>query len=172
MKKQTELQKLLEKGFRVQISEMVDPDTNFSYFNHSDETKVIVVHPLSYSYLAYSDPFEAHAENMKWINRRIEEQAAEASKRLDDMVYQMDHKHDPVLVQFPNVGVTVEENGDGTYSFNFDSRMTTEDLNHLLVVAEEAEGAFRIPDEKRLSFLTLKDKLHRDPTFDELMRGY
>lgn len=116
----TQLQKLMDDGYTVMTSEMIDPDRVFYIHDEaqSDETLgTLVVHPLNYSYLAYEDPFEAHAKNMERIYSDIETSAEKAYSRLNRMVDEMNKKNAPRVVTFmPNVEVA--ENEDGSFSFN------------------------------------------------------
>lgn len=119
----TKLTELLNEGYRVQVSELVDssPGAVFSYTEPGydwdrEEHRTLVFHPLNYSYVAYDDPFIAHEQNMKRIYAQIEKSYSDALKRLDDMVYEMEHKHDPRIITFL-YGTEVIENPDGSYTF-------------------------------------------------------
>lgn len=111
----TKLRELLDKGYTVMQSDLVQPGTHVTY--DTEEATVIAVNPWDYPYLDFENPFDAHGYNMAKIYTRIERMADEALERLDKMVDEMNRKHDPRVVSFfPNVEVT--ENEDGSFSFN------------------------------------------------------
>lgn len=108
------LREMLDKGWTVKISPIVNPDEVFTYEDPESGHVTVGVHPLTYSYLAY--PWqEAHEINKKLIQQKIDAMAADASKRLDAMVDYMNKKHDPVQLVFMP-GVEVEEK-DGLFTF-------------------------------------------------------
>lgn len=113
----TRLTELMSQGYAIQISEMVTPGTVFPMADPAVEGKVtLVFHPFDYSYISNDDIFVAHEINMLRIYDQIEKSAEQALAKLDKMVYEMDHKHDPKMIAFmPNVEVV--ENEDGTYTF-------------------------------------------------------
>ena len=103
----------MSEGWQIRISELVAPDT---YVDDSVDD-VLIFHPLNYSYLAYSDPFVAHEQNMSWIQAKIELMAREALLKLDKLVDDYQDMHEPQTLLFlPNVEVI--ENPDGTFSMS------------------------------------------------------
>lgn len=111
----TQLTDLMAKGFKIQISDMVTPDTVFPVADE-DGTHTLVFHPFNYSYISNDDVLKAHEINMLRIYQNIEQAADEACTRLDKMVDEMNHKHDPHIMGFlPNTEVI--ENEDGSYTF-------------------------------------------------------
>ena len=111
----TQLTDLMSKGYVIQISEMVTPGTVFPA-THPEGKQMLIVHPFDYSYLSNDDIFKAHEINMLRIQQNIDKMADAACEKLDKMVWEMDHKHDPRVVGFlPNVEVTEHE--DGTFTF-------------------------------------------------------
>lgn len=112
----TRLTDLMQQGFQIQISEMVTPGTVFPHYDPGTERTTLVFHPFDYSYVSNDDIFVAHEINMLRIYKNIEDSYQRALKRLDDMIYEMEHKHDPKVMAFiPNVEVVELE--DGTYEF-------------------------------------------------------
>jgi len=113
----TQLTDLMSQGYQIQISEMVEPGTVFPVADPAVEGKVtLVFHPFDYSYISNDDVFLAHEINMQRIMKNIEDSYEKACAKLDKMVYEMDHKHDPKIIAFvPNVEVI--ENEDGSYTF-------------------------------------------------------
>lgn len=108
------LEQAMEQGWKVLISEQVQPDTVLTF---QEPHRTAVFHPLNYSYFAWSDPFVAHAENMEWIQKNVIDRMVDrALARIDAMVDEMNWSHEPRIITFmPNVEVT--ENEDGSYSF-------------------------------------------------------
>jgi hypothetical protein len=112
----TRLTDLMSEGYRIQISEAVTPGTVFPYIDPASHETTLAFHPFDYSYISNDDIFKAHEINMLRIYADIEKSAEEAIARLDKMVYEMDHKHDPKVYAFmPNTEVI--ENEDGSYTF-------------------------------------------------------
>lgn len=119
----SQLTELMEKGYRIQVSEHVSSAPG-SFFGYTDpehdwdreEPRTLVFHPLNYSYIAYNDPFKAHELNMARIYDQIEASYKKALKNIDDMVYEFEHKHDPRTIVFL-YGTEVIENPDGSYTF-------------------------------------------------------
>lgn len=130
------LEQLLSDGWKVQISEQVVPDTQFVW----EEDKFVVFHPLNYHYSAYEDIFEAHAKNMEWIQKQIDDSAAAAIGRLNAMVDYFDHKFDPVKVQI-FAPMLAHDNGDGTFTFTTDIGEAVRDkYSDHIVPREDTEG--------------------------------
>ena len=95
---------------------MVTPGTVFPATDPGNDKVTLVFHPFDYSYISNDDVFVAHEINMLRIYENIEKSYQEALARLDKMVYEMNHKHDPRIVTFlPNVEAIELE--DGTYEF-------------------------------------------------------
>lgn len=110
----TKLTDLMEQGYRVLISDAVPSGTMF--VDGANDEGLLVVNRWDYPYLAYADPFQAHAINMERIREQIAVDAAAAVDRLNSMTEYLNRKNDPAVVVFlPNVEAT--DNGDGTYSF-------------------------------------------------------
>jgi len=110
----TYLTDAMDKGFKIMISEMVEPDKVVAA---GDPVRVLVFHPLNYSYLSLDDPFEAHVQNIFYNKQKLEEAAEAACKRIDQMVDRMNKKYEPsVAVFLPNT--TVQENEDGSFTFS------------------------------------------------------
>lgn len=113
----TVLTDLMKQGFQIVISEMVTPGTVFPATEPGTEGKpILAFHPFDYSYISNDDPFVAHEINMLRIYKNIEDSYQRALEKLDKMIYEMEHKHDPKIMAFiPNVEVIELE--DGTYEF-------------------------------------------------------
>lgn len=110
----TKLRELLDKGYTVMQSSLVQPGTHVTY--DTEEAVVIAVNPWDYPYLDFENPFDAHALNMAKIYTNLERMTEEALERLDKMVDEMNRKDEPRVVSFfPNVEVV--ENEDGTFEF-------------------------------------------------------
>ena len=106
----------MDQGIQVQISEMVAPDTVFTQPAGAGDA-VVIVNPLNYSYLAYEDPFEAHAINMRRIYAQIKDSYFQALARLDAMVDEMNRQNEPKLITFLG-NAEVAENPDGSFTFS------------------------------------------------------
>ena len=170
----TKLRDLLDKGYTVMQSSLVQPGTHVTY--DTEEATVIAVNPWDYPYLDFDDPFVAHELNMAWIYTRIESMADEALERLNAMVDKMNRKDEPRVVSFfPNVEVT--ENEDGSYSFQAQpyvygsqglifegTRPTSEFMRNKRA---EALGWLNTQDVANRSYMEWAD----EPTFDELISG-
>lgn len=131
------VEEFLDEGYRVLISEEIQPD---SAFITDEGGKIAVFHPLNYNYLAYRDIFTAHEKNMDWINNRIEDMATRANMKLDEMVYEMNHRHDPVQVNFFSpMYVTEDENG----VFTFTTEEPEPDEERYLTWADRGEDILR-----------------------------
>jgi hypothetical protein len=182
------------KEWNVKISTMVEPDKFFHYIDPADDRPYMVVHPLTYSYLAYSDNiWKAHELNMLWINNHIDAMAAEASQRIDDMVDRMNRQHEPRMIHFMGpMEIVEEESEDGTYTFtfnvmpDFDGSQFAESvgkaagkLSHLVDSMKYASVAtqplmedFGHELQAETSYSQLEEFLGRKPNFDEIVRGY
>lgn len=162
MKKKSELTKLGEEGWTVVSSPLITPDTVFvdTYVLEELGDKVMVVNPLNWNYLAYSnDIMTAHHLNMSRIYSRIEEMAEQAEERLDAMVDYLNHRHDPQIITFL-YGTEVTENEDGSYTFFAKGEPTV-------------QGDFvQAMGQESTTYQTLREDLGREPNFDELIRGY
>jgi hypothetical protein len=95
---------------------MVTPGTVFPHSDPATDKVTLVFHPFDYSYISNDDIFKAHEINMLRIYKMIEDSYEAALAKLNAMVDEMNHKHDPKMIAFiPNVDVI--ENEDGTYTF-------------------------------------------------------
>lgn len=172
----TKLRELLDKGYTVMQSSLVQPGTHVTY--DTDEAVVIAVNPWDYPYLDFENPFDAHAINMAKIYTTIERMADEALERLDKMVDEMNRKHEPRVVSFfPNVEVT--ENEDGTFTFNAQPYGIETSGGQLIFEGTRPSSEFmRNKRAEALGWLNDQDVAGRsyfdwadEPTFDELISG-
>lgn len=112
----TRLTDLMSQGYQIQISELVTPGTVFPVADPANDRTTLVFHPFDYSYISNDDIFVAHEINMLRIYKSIEDAYEKALAKLDAMIYEMEHKHDPRVVTFLH-NVEVIENEDGTFTF-------------------------------------------------------
>ena len=171
----TKLRELLDKGYTVMQSSLVQPGTHVTY--DTEEATVIAVNPWDYPYLDFENPFDAHAFNMAKICTRIERMADEALERLNKMVDEMNRKHEPRVVSFfPNV--EVEENEDGTFSF-MAAPYDPSKVGHQLIFEGTGPSSefMRQKRQEALGWLNEQDVPRsyydwaNEPTFDELISG-
>lgn len=172
----TKLRELLDKGYTVMQSSLVQPGTHVTY--DTEESVVIAVNPWDYPYLDFENPFDAHTLNMAKIYTRIERMAEEALERLDKMVDEMNRKDEPRVVSFfPNVEVT--ENEDGSFSFNALPYMGDSNVNQLIFEGTRPSSEFsRNKRAEALGWLNDQDVANRsyfewadEPDFDDLISG-
>lgn len=165
----TVLMGLLDTGWDVKISEMVQPGTPFvhddpytleGFLGHPlKPVKMIVFHPLDYNYIAYESYLDAHEKNMDWIRNWIEDRAAQAMRRIDEMVDGFNRKWDVQEVHF-YTPTTAVENEDGTWSFVpevLDLAYAPIDEDAMSYFTEEAPGV-STPGVK----ITLKEETDED----------
>lgn len=174
----------MEQGYRIQISEYVDPtpDTVFAYTDPThdwaqEDHRTLVFHPLNYSYVAYEDIWEAHEMNVNYIQAKIDKMAKEALEKLDRMVYEMNHKHDPQLVTFfPNTEVV--ENPDGTFTFSASPWNPDAPATPMIFVGGPEPSSQFMADRKAEALAWLQNSDVEastkpvEQTWDELLYGY
>lgn len=173
----TKLRDLLDKGYTVMQSSLVQPGTHVTY--DTEEAVVIAVNPWDYPYLDFENPFDAHTLNMAKIYTNIERMADEALEHLDKMVDQMNRKDEPRVVSFFH-NVEVSENPDGSFSF-FALPVFEGDKNVNQLIFEGTAPSSEFSRNKRaeaLGWLNDQDVANRsyfewadEPTFDELISG-
>lgn len=118
---------LLNDGWDVKISEMVEPGTPFVHHepyalegilgSPLKPIQVIVFHPLDYNYAAYESPLNAHEKNLQWLNKWLDERVAKAMAKIDEMTDRFNAFYEVKQVEFHDA-TEVFDNGDGTFSFH------------------------------------------------------
>lgn len=151
----------MEEGWEIKVSPMITPDTVFV----DEDAGLLVFHPYNYNYIDQPDMFRAHEMNMELIQARIDQMAADALDALDDLVHFFEHQHDPRIVAFL-YDTEVTENEDGSFSF-FARGAQGEPI------VPTVQGDFvQAMGQEQTTYQTLRDDLGREPTFDELVKGY
>lgn len=150
----TKLKELMEQGWTVMTSPLVKQGEPFIAGDPAiPGDAAIVFHPLDYNYIAFEDPFEAHAHNMEYIYAMIDDRAKDALKHLDDLVYYYEHRNDPRIITFLH-HAEVTENEDGSFTFfaqagdaiaNFGPKLPREQV--FAAVGQAAEDAAKAMNE-------------------------
>lgn len=140
----TKLEELMAEGWEVMTSPVVKPGHPFVGTDGAfgDGTpSVIVFHPFDYRYIAYEDIFTAHELNMADIYAKIDLMAEQAEDRLDKMVYEMAHKHDPRTVVFL-YNTEAIENPDGSFTFYAQPKFESEKVREFSNALESLGATF------------------------------